>query len=115
MIKLVNLATPPALNNLFFNVAGKGRVKSDRYRTWRNAVTWEVTAQKPKSISGPVALSITIEDGASRADLDGLAKAPIDMLVDLGIIDGDGPKVVRSIKLQWGAGPGMTVEVRAAT
>lgn len=114
MIKLTKIPTPPSTNTLFANIPGKGRIKSDRYRTWRNAAGWEVQAQKPARIKGPVHLTYTYEEGATRADLGNLEKAATDMLVDLGIIDGDGPKVVRSIKLQWGAGPGMTVEVRAA-
>jgi crossover junction endodeoxyribonuclease RusA len=114
MIKLTKIPTPPSTNTLFANVPGKGRVKSDRYRTWRNAAGWEVRAQKALRVKGPVHLTYTYEEGATRADLGNLEKAATDMLVDLGIIDGDGPAIVRSITLQWGKGPGMTVEVRQA-
>lgn len=112
MIKLVNVAIPPSVNNLFANTAN-GRVKSGRYRTWRNAAGWDVKQQKARPIHGPVHLTYTYEEGATRADLGNLEKGATDMLVDLGLIDGDGPKVVRSITLQWGPGPGMTIEVRA--
>ena len=101
MIKLVNVIVPPPVNNLFFNVPGKGRVKSSRYRTWKNAASWEVAAQKPIPLKGPVHVKISIEDGSSRADIDGLIKAPLDMLVDLHLIEGDDRRFIRSVAIEW--------------
>ncbi len=38
MTTTVNLPYPPVLNNLYANVPGKGRVKSERYRAWANGL-----------------------------------------------------------------------------
>lgn len=113
-ILLTNLPVPPSLNNAYVNVIGGGRKKSARYGTWRNAAGWEVKAQRPRKVSGPVNLTYTFEEGSTKADLGNLEKCATDLLVDLNLIDGDGPSIVRSIKLQWGKAEGMTVEVRAA-
>lgn len=105
---------PPSVNNLHFNVPGGGRAITKRYQTWRNAAGWEVRAQRPRRLTGPVFITYTFEDGGTKADLGNMEKAATDLLVDLCLIEGDGPKIVRSIKLQWGKVEGLMVEVRSA-
>jgi Holliday junction resolvase RusA-like endonuclease len=63
-------------------------------------------------VRGPVAIALTVEEGATRADLDNLAKAPIDLLCELQLIEGDHPAVIRELTLRWGAVEGLRVEVR---
>ena len=109
---LRDLPAPPA-DNLFFNAA-RGRSRSERYRAWRSAAGWQARLQNPRRVRGPVAISITVEEG-SRADLDNLAKAPIDLLCELNLIEGDHRDVIREVNLRWGAGPGLSIEVRPAT
>lgn len=109
-LTLRNLPIPPSVNALFAN-ASKGRTVTKAYATWRNAAGWEVRAQRAVKVRGPVDLAYTIEDGSTKADLGNLEKAVTDLLVDLDVIDGDGPKTVRSIKLQWGGLPGLTIEI----
>ena len=111
---LCKLPVPPAANNLFFTDAAGGRTRSARYRAWRNAAGWQVRLQNPRRVRGPVAISLTIEDGGSRADLDNLAKAPIDLLCELQLIEGDHRDVVREVHLRWGAVEGLRIEVRPA-
>ena len=111
---LTKLPVPPAANNLFFNDGHGGRGKSQRYRAWRVAAGWQVRLQAPRRVRGPVAISITVEDGASRADLDNLAKAPIDLLCELHLIEGDHREVIREVTLRWGAVEGLSIEVRPA-
>lgn len=111
-IVLSGLPMPPSVNNLFANVPGRGRVKSDRYRIWKQAAGWEVQGQiKAARIGGPVEITYTLEDGGSKADLGNHEKALTDLLVDLRVIDGDGPQIVRAIKLQWGAVTGACVRI----
>jgi Holliday junction resolvase RusA-like endonuclease len=111
---LNNIPMPPSVNNLFFNVEGGGRRKSSRYMTWRNAAGWEIRAQTPRRVRGPVDLFYTFEEGGTKADLGNLEKGATDLLVDLGLIDGDGPAIVRSITLCWGKVVGLRIEVRRA-
>jgi Holliday junction resolvase RusA-like endonuclease len=113
-ILLTNISVPPALNNLFFNIPGGGRAKTQGYKAWRRAAGFEALAQRQKPLKGRVDIVITIEDGASKADVDGLLKGPIDLLVEMGLIEGDGPAHVRSAKAVYGECKSMRIEVRKA-
>lgn len=109
----LRLPFPPSTNALYANVRGKGRVKSERYRTWINAAGWDLAAQRPKSIgSGPYLISITLErkrDGRRR-DLGNHHKAVSDLLVDHGIIPDDHHE--ERIEMAWSdAVTGCVVEV----
>ncbi len=112
-LTLRDLPVPPAANTLFFN-AERGRSRSGRYHAWRSAAGWQARLQSPRRVRGPVAITITIEEG-SRADLDNLAKAPIDLLCELNLIEGDHRDVIREVNLRWGSSPGLVIEVRPAT
>lgn len=92
---VLDLPVPPSVNNLFVNTK-KGRQIGEAYRAWLFEAGWMIQATRRSRIEGPVCVSITVQDGG-RADLDNLSKAPIDAMVRHGVIDGDGPKVVRKI------------------
>lgn len=96
-----DLPIPPSTNQLFRNVKGKGRVRTERYNTWINAAGWELKAQKPKPVTGPVSLTIAVNEKKTRADLGNLEKAAVDLLVAHGVIEDDKPSIVRSIHLYW--------------
>lgn len=109
----VKLPLPPSANKLFFNVPGKGRVKTKAYTTWRKNAVLAIFAQvrADNRIAGPVALSLCVPSGM-RGDLDNRLKATIDALVASNRIDDD--KHVHSILiLRGGADPG-TVDVKVA-
>lgn len=96
---ILNIPTPPSTNNLFStNKAGR-RFVSPEYKAWREAAGYSLNAQRPQPISGPVKLAYEFKKG--RADLGNLEKAATDLLVDYGIIDGDGPGVVVDIHLKF--------------
>lgn len=95
-----SIPTPPPLNNLFFNAPGRGRVKSERYRVWRQAAGWEMRAGviPPTPILGPVRVDVVIGD--RRGDLDGRLKAPIDLLVYMQVIKDDSQ--VEEVRASYG-------------
>ena len=113
-VVLTNLPIPPSTNNLFANNPGGGRFKSDLYRTWRSACGWEVRRQRAARVKGPVSLTYTFERHGTRADLGNLEKAMTDLLVELCIIDGDGPEIVQEITLRWGAIQGAQIRIEPA-
>lgn len=94
---------PPSTNALYANKPGKGRVKSEAYRTWKRVVEAETRGQKCKAISGPVFLTIAVERPPShvRRDIDNCNKAPIDLLVDWAVIDGDDNRTVWGVNSYW--------------
>lgn len=101
MIK-IELPVCPSVNGLYANKAGKGRVKSKRYREWANAAGWEVRAKKPVPIMGPYRLSIWLsDDEASTWDLTNRVKAAEDFLVDCGLIQGDKKMFNRALYMAW--------------
>lgn len=112
MLRL-KLSKPPSTNKLFANVPGKGRVKTKAYEAWIKAMGNTLTAQRARPVSGPVEIAITV-DHTSGLDLDNACKASIDLMVRMGIITGDGYKIVKRITMEWGdVAPFMGVEMGA--
>ncbi len=98
MIEL-ELPFPPSVNGLFFNRKG-GRTPTAEYQAWQKQAGWELVLQKPEPIKGPVSLMYTFEDGR-KADLGNLEKPVSDLLVKHGLIEDDGPKIVKTISLMF--------------
>lgn len=101
---------PPSVNHMFFNVPGKGRVKSNAYRVWRSAAGWDIKAAKPEKFNGPVEVLITLERKTMRGDIDNRIKAILDVLVDMDVLVDD--KQVEKVSAEWGTISGARVEVR---
>lgn len=95
------LDRPPSVNHLFSNVAKGGRRRSEIYTAWRVAQKNTMTAQRQKPMAGPVEITLTVQERA-QGDLDNFCKCAIDLLVYHRFIEGDHPKIVRRITMQWG-------------
>lgn len=108
------IPSPPSVNNLFANVPGKGRVRSERYRIWANAAGWAMKAYRPggwETLSGQV--SVEIINGNSRQDIDNCAKGVLDLLTEMQVI-GDDKQVVDLRIMRGGRPKEAVVIVRAA-
>lgn len=92
-------AIPPSLNNIYFNVPGKGRKKTARYRTWINAAGWDVALAKPKLMVGPVTITILLNRPNKTSDVDNRKKALIDLLVRHGVLAND--RQVQKSSIEW--------------
>jgi crossover junction endodeoxyribonuclease RusA len=102
MISLA-LPWPPAVNNLYRNF-GKKRVKTERYAVWTRSAALSVLAQGCPGIKGRFCISIECSPPDKRKrDLDGLAKAPLDLLVSCGVIEDD--SLADRIILAWSDTP----------
>jgi crossover junction endodeoxyribonuclease RusA len=89
MISL-DLPLPPSVNALYRNVPGRGRAKTQAYRTWENAAGWEVRAQAPQPIAGPVVMRLTFQwPDRRRRDVSNYVKATEDLLVEHKLIEDD--------------------------
>lgn len=97
MTTIVHLPKPPSLNNLFFNVRGRGRVITRQYSNWKANAIKELLVQKPKPVHGDVMIDVRV--GPRSGDLDNRLKALFDVLVEGGVIDDD-RKVVK-LTAQW--------------
>lgn len=98
---VITLPFPPSVNGLFANKK-RGRVRSERYREWANAAGWELKAQRPKRVKGPVRLSLFVQEKRDRKrDISNLVKAVEDLLVEHRIIDGDDQATVREVRASW--------------
>ncbi len=91
MLTFKDIRCPPSLNNLY-PTHGTKRVRSSEYRAWVAAAGWEIKiqwqAQGGQPIDGPYRLIVTAHINLRR-DPDNLWKALLDLLVELGITEGD--------------------------
>ena len=98
---------PVSVNQMYRNLKGRGRVKSQRYNTWRNAVEWQVKAQQPELVEGNVEVSIFCrKPDRRRRDIDNTIKAVLDMLVNLHLIEDDSK--VAKVSAEWTNNPEIT-------
>ena len=109
---MITLPHPPSVNAMFRNVRGRGRAKTDRYKVWLNAAGWDIKAQRPERIAGPVAIDITVQRRNRNSDIDNLIKPILDLLVTHGVIDDD--KHVNEVRARWGEVTGCEVRYWAA-
>lgn len=103
---------PPSVNSLFRNVAGKGRVRTKRYREWASASGWACNGRG--AVSGPFTIAIILSRHKRRknADLDNHGtKAILDLLVSHKVIDDD--SLAERITVEWGDCQGWYAEVRS--
>jgi len=91
---------PPSSNNMFVNVRGRGRVRSENYRKWSREAGWTLVAQRPPQFKVPVKISVEIHPPNARAfDLDNRKKALLDLLVEHQIIPDDSWRWVRDQRI----------------
>lgn len=86
----VFLPYPPTVNQLYLNAAGKGRVKTPKYREWITKASACVGVQAPVRTTGWVTLDIQVikPDGRKR-DIMNLEKAVSDLLCVHKILEDD--------------------------
>ena len=89
MPTVIALELPPSINALWRS--SRGRVhRSKRYRDWQRSAGWELVAQRPARIAGPVAIRIAVgPPDRRRRDIDNIGKALLDRLVAHQVIEDD--------------------------
>jgi Holliday junction resolvase RusA-like endonuclease len=97
------LPMPPSVNELFFNKAGKGRVKTTKYQAWLTAAGWHLNIQKAKPMTGEALVYLSIYRKDKRGDLDNRTKAILDLAVAHKIIRDD--RDVVHIAAKWVSKP----------
>jgi Holliday junction resolvase RusA-like endonuclease len=99
----------PSVNNLFVNTPGRGRIRGTPYRDWLHDAGWIVKLQHPPAVPGLVRVFIEAPLHRRR-DLDNSLKAPIDLIVQLGIIKKD--NLIDDLRIvRCGEGDSMTVSL----
>lgn len=91
---------PPSTNNLFINVK-HGRIRSQKYDTWLQEAQVDYLRQRPKSVTGPVVITMEFQESKRKSDLDNRVKAPLDFLVKSRVIEADDNSIVRKLNLSW--------------
>lgn len=83
------LPFPPNTNNLFAN-GSRGRFPTPRYKAWTVAATEALSRQRVRRVKGRYRLVLIFDRPDRRKrDLDGVLKAPIDILVKAGVTPDD--------------------------
>lgn len=97
----VTLPWPPSLNGLFCD--GKHRrTKSKRYEQWLAVAASELRQQSPAPCFGSCRVRFFLSPPDARArDADNYLKAPMDLLVSAGVLQGDSNRYVRGLTAEW--------------
>ena len=83
----VTLSWPPSVNNLFLNVQGRGRVRSEAYKAWAIEAGYRVN--RAARLKGPVSVSVALcAPDKRRRDADNSLKPILDLLVLLACLSG---------------------------
>jgi Holliday junction resolvase RusA-like endonuclease len=100
----LTLPYPPGVNNLYGHV-GRRRYATARYKAWQQEAALAVRAQGVRGgIKGRFVISMVLTPPDERwTDLDGRAKAPLDLLVKCGIIEDD--RHNRQLIMAWSEAP----------
>jgi crossover junction endodeoxyribonuclease RusA len=96
----ITLPLPISTNRIWRAGRGGHVYRSPQYRAWVTEAGWSLRAQRPKSVAGPV--SVTIAAGRPdrrRRDVDNLAKALLDLLVQHRVLEDDSK--VTSFAARW--------------
>lgn len=110
----LELPRPPSANNLYRNVPGKGRVRSNEYKRWQQQAGWVLQAARPGALQGAVMVHYLVPDPRDRRrrDIDNLAKPLTDLLVKHGVIEDD--SLLRAVTLEYGDTETVVATVEAA-
>lgn len=105
---------PPSTNHLYFNVAGRGRVKTQQYEDWLQQCGLMLKRQVTGRMTGRVDITIRLEDKHPQRDADNAVKPLCDLLVKIGLIQDDRSKYVRSVKAEWAPITGVEIMIARA-
>ncbi len=105
------LARTMSVNHMYANGGvGVGRCRTQRYERWRKQAMSEMQAQgpRPQFGRGPVVVTIQISrdylaarfTGKKVFDIDNSAKAILDLLVEMGVIDDDTWRIVTTVAVR---------------
>jgi len=102
---ILSITPPPSANRMWTS----NHRKTPEYRAWETEAGWQIMAQRPKCVDGTVMITIYAPANGMR-DLDNHAKPTLDLLVKLGLIEGDRFKTVKRIVMEWHDKPAMLIE-----
>jgi len=89
------MSVPPTANHMFFNVKGRGRVKTPEYAGWREHNAWFLKSLRLGSVEGDVRVDIELPINRRR-DIDNAIKPLLDCLQASGIVQND-----RQVRALW--------------
>lgn len=115
---VINLPRPPSLNGNERSNAHGGRYSTASYKNWKEAALKAIMVQRPHRFTGPVRISILVEETSRISDIDNRIKPCLDALQAAEIIPNDNQKFVRGVSADWSTeicGAQVTItEARAA-
>jgi len=94
----LSLPAPPSVNAAYRNTQ-RGRALTVKATDWKGHAGWVLRQQRPRRITGEVAIIVNVERASVSADIDNKVKLLLDLLVTHGVIDDD--KHVVAVAASW--------------
>jgi crossover junction endodeoxyribonuclease RusA len=112
----MSLPYPISVNAMYRNAPGKGRVKTERYKTWVQAAGWSIRAARPKRLEGAFILEMNLYTADQRRrDVDNCVKPILDLLVEHQLIEDDSKCVELHVRKVRSDTAYAEIKVRSAT
>lgn len=94
----LSLPAPPSVNSAFRNTS-RGRALTQKAVDWKGHAGWVLRQQRPRHVSGEVAVIVNVERNSMNADIDNKVKLLLDLIVSHGVIEDD--RNVVAIAASW--------------
>jgi Holliday junction resolvase RusA-like endonuclease len=79
---------------------GKGRIVSKKYKQWKNTAGFILKSQGLVEYKGRFRLYIQLND-KRQGDCDNRIKPLCDLLVSMGVVEGDQKKYMKGVSVDW--------------
>jgi len=108
----LSIPMPPSMNNLWINLKGGGRARSEGYKAWVVEACWAIKLAAPCKFAGSVRIDMRFERTNMVSDLDNRIKPILDALQKMEVVEND--RQVIDLRARWWLTQGCRIKIEDA-